>query len=536
MSWLTRPVASVFQAIKSVRLTVGNATTDDFASVPNVQNPTIVYLAEDGPQSGLLIQARGLYAKFFNRTTDDSQQADSTGVFLADSGTAFTTTKPTVGNESDAVVQGANTAPNYVGRVIGHVAKVQAQDTASIDFAHGYDVTSTAARDDDTVIRQIAAYHAENPRAVGTGQIGAAWTLIGPDSIHSQDSLSIGAYTGTDGSLAADHALGATALTLETGQGAAGLRGTGFANGQIVQVDVGKNAEVCTITTRSDDTLNLAAPTTKAHSQHARVAGITSDGFAALSLSSGTIVSNANIQVPGMLPGTLTLRYTDGNGYARLPAQSTGSIPTPGAGVNLGNRADNRVIYVATDGRTRELSTHPTPIYASGLRYGAQQGLFGTSNAQGNNVMRASPFYLPRTQTFVKIGTEITSAGSAGALIRLGIYADNGNLLPGALVLDAGTIDGTVLATATPGEITISENLECGLYWLAAVLQGAPSTAPTVRTNTGAASIPVGGSTLIEAAASAGYSSNSAVSGALPGTFGTTTAVSSVTRVCVTPA
>ena len=48
-----------------------------------------------------------------------------------------------------------------------------------------------------------------------------------------------------------------------------------------------------------------------------------------------------------------------------------------------------------------------------------------------------------------------------------------------SLVLDAGTVDGT--ATAGLLTINITQTLNPGIYVLAAVNQGAPTTRPTVR-------------------------------------------------------
>lgn len=102
-----------------------------------------------------------------------------------------------------------------------------------------------------------------------------------------------------------------------------------------------------------------------------------------------------------------------------------------------------------------------------------------TSATLGNGTGRFSPWTVRRTMQFTRIGSEITSAGEAGSVLRLGIYADNGTGYPGALVLDAGTIAGD---SATVQEITISQILTPGLYWVGGVVQAAPSTQPTVRT------------------------------------------------------
>lgn len=102
-----------------------------------------------------------------------------------------------------------------------------------------------------------------------------------------------------------------------------------------------------------------------------------------------------------------------------------------------------------------------------------------TAATLGNGTGRFTPWRVNRTTAFAKIGAEITSAGEAGSVLRLGIYGDDGTGYPGALVLDAGTIAGD---SATVQEITVAFTLTPGLYWVGGVVQSAPTTQPTVRT------------------------------------------------------
>jgi hypothetical protein len=138
-----------------------------------------------------------------------------------------------------------------------------------------------------------------------------------------------------------------------------------------------------------------------------------------------------------------------------------------------------------------------------------------TSATLGNGNLRCTPFWVPSSLTLSKIGAEVTSAGDAGSKLRLGIYADDGTGYPGALVVDAGTIAGD---SATVQEITISQALTPGLYWIACAVQVVVTTQPTVRVlsantiQTGATAIPTAGQLWM------GYLQAS-VTGALPGTF-----------------
>jgi len=85
-----------------------------------------------------------------------------------------------------------------------------------------------------------------------------------------------------------------------------------------------------------------------------------------------------------------------------------------------------------------------------------------------------TPIYL-RAGTLNRIGINVTTAGGAGAVARMGVYADSDGA-PGALLLDT-----TVTATATAyTEATISLAVGDGAYWLGLVIQGSPSPAPIV--------------------------------------------------------
>lgn len=72
----------------------------------------------------------------------------------------------------------------------------------------------------------------------------------------------------------------------------------------------------------------------------------------------------------------------------------------------------------------------------------------------------------PKTTAFDRIGINVIRAAVAGSApaVRLGIYKDDGSGgVPGALLLDAGTV--TITATGTQ-VITISQTLVPGRYWL----------------------------------------------------------------------
>lgn len=84
------------------------------------------------------------------------------------------------------------------------------------------------------------------------------------------------------------------------------------------------------------------------------------------------------------------------------------------------------------------------------------------------NRMYIVPFLVGKTTTFTRIGINVTTLAAGNC--RLGIYnASSG--LPTSLVLDAGTV-----STGTTGskEITISQSLSAGAYFLVAVFDATP--------------------------------------------------------------
>lgn len=109
----------------------------------------------------------------------------------------------------------------------------------------------------------------------------------------------------------------------------------------------------------------------------------------------------------------------------------------------------------------------------------------GSSNTQsftnlGQMDLIAIDINVQTTFTAIGINVSVVGAGT-GLAIRLGIYNDDGTFSrpSGAALLDAGTLD----PTSTTGDrtLTISQVLNPGRYWLAAVMQGtAITTVPTV--------------------------------------------------------
>jgi len=114
-------------------------------------------------------------------------------------------------------------------------------------------------------------------------------------------------------------------------------------------------------------------------------------------------------------------------------------------------------------------------IRASAYLFTQGAGSQGNSTAVGVNTQVASPIYVPSNTTADRICLQVVTAAASG-LWRLGIYADAGTSYPGAVMLDAGTIDAS---TTGVKEITIGTptTLPTGVYWVAAKCEGAYAAA-----------------------------------------------------------
>jgi hypothetical protein len=146
-----------------------------------------------------------------------------------------------------------------------------------------------------------------------------------------------------------------------------------------------------------------------------------------------------------------------------------------------------------------------------------------TSSGLTNGLLRLAPWYLTAPLTIDRIGGDIATAGDAGSKVRLGVYADNGNAYPGALLLDAGQIAGDSATVQDVSAFTGPFTFPAGLVWVGGVVQSVTTTQPTVRITTtvyppvpivATSSLPSAGTTTV------GYA-QSGVTGALPSTFST---------------
>lgn len=131
----------------------------------------------------------------------------------------------------------------------------------------------------------------------------------------------------------------------------------------------------------------------------------------------------------------------------------------------------------------KRATIRPSPLHGllAGYYYtspgwtGYTTGSLSSNAANSNRKLVAIPFVVHHKQTFDRISIRVTTAGDASSVVRLGIYVAKLDGTPGDLVLDAGTV---ALDSTGVKEITISQSLEPGAYWLAAVCDGLSATNP----------------------------------------------------------
>jgi hypothetical protein len=147
------------------------------------------------------------------------------------------------------------------------------------------------------------------------------------------------------------------------------------------------------------------------------------------------------------------------------------------------------------------------PTLSSGAFYG---GVGNTTTGINNGVAQFSLVYFPKPTIVNAIRCDVTTAGTAGTLVRLGVYAPGANGLPNALIVDAGTAAADTTGVKT---ITISQTLS-GLVYCVAVPQGGNIV---MRASNGVNVLYEAGNTVTDFARRTGHE-QTGVTGALPGT------------------
>jgi hypothetical protein len=251
-----------------------------------------------------------------------------------------------------------------------------------------------------------------------------------------------------------------------------------------------------------------ATPTTAAHWSYSGANAATADNV------TGTVaVANGGTGVAtltGLVKASGTSAFTAATAGTDFVAPG-GALGTPSSGnlVNCTLPPSAITVDASTVGQNWF-----TPGYVSGNYYHCNSlQVTGTSSGLTNGTVRVTPWVVTASITVTRLFAEFTAAGDAASVFRIGIWNhDAATGKPSTLVLDAGSIStgtgnaGTVATGGTPGvyEVTVSQVLSPGLYWVGGVVQGVTTTQPTMRTTNGnvitmffplGASLPAAGNT-----------------------------------------
>lgn len=144
-----------------------------------------------------------------------------------------------------------------------------------------------------------------------------------------------------------------------------------------------------------------------------------------------------------------------------------------------------------------------------------------TTGVVAANTLIALPFYVGETTLFDLLGCQVTTAG-ASSNVRMGIYADDGNVFPSTLINESAAISSATVGMKEHTIPTANQTFSPGLYWLAFECM---ATAPTIRALSLASIFPILGlNNIMDIAPGVGYTVAHTF-GALPNPYTTTATI-----------
>ena len=210
----------------------------------------------------------------------------------------------------------------------------------------------------------------------------------------------------------------------------------------------------------------------------------TNAGTASYSVTSGTAVYGINAGTAVYATNAGTAVYATNAGTAVYADTAGTAAPSAHASTHASDGSD-AVTLAQSQVTGYGTNIFPTPTQASRWLYGF--GVIGTF-LQVDGQPAFTPMLIGSTTAIDRIAVSVTGAGSAGSLVRLGIYKQKNNGSELELILDAGTVDSS---STGEKEITISETLSPGIYFFLASSQGGAATKPTLRTKRQHSPVPV---------------------------------------------
>jgi hypothetical protein len=137
---------------------------------------------------------------------------------------------------------------------------------------------------------------------------------------------------------------------------------------------------------------------------------------------------------------------------------------------------DSGTDYDAVWGAPLAYPVMPFPEMISGQRYKGIGGNVSYANQTVTiNLLSFTMLPVPSTTSLDLIGAYAASTYVGSGNLRVGIYSNN-NGAPDSLIVDSGSLPVTGTGSNISVDAVISVTLQPGLYWIAAVSQGSPTT------------------------------------------------------------
>jgi hypothetical protein len=327
---------------------------------------------------------------------------------------------------------------------------------------------------------------AAGPRGVQGEQGDAATVAVGTTSTGAPGSDATVTNSGTSGAAVLDFAIPRGDVGQQGIQGEQGIQGVPgnaatVTAGTTTTGAPGSSASVTNSGSSSAAVFDFAIPEGVQGQQG--IQGIPGDAatVAAGTTTTGAAGSSASVTNSGSSSAAV-FDFTIPQGIQGVQGIQ-GIQGVPGEGVPAGG-ATGQVLSKVSGTNYDTAWNDPTFSWstAAGSYYGPNATAQASAGGLSNRIT-AIPMFFPKPTPIDRIAFRITAGGAAGSLVRLGVYAPTSDGLPGVLLHDFGTVDGTV--AANPVEITVSVTLE-GFVWLAARVN---DQAPTVITATAVAAL-----------------------------------------------
>lgn len=231
----------------------------------------------------------------------------------------------------------------------------------------------------------------------------------------------------------------------------------------------------------SSGVVAVTAPITNSGTSTSANIGIDQTGITIAESQVTNLVTDLAGKVPTSRTISTTAPLTGGGDLSanRTLAVSAGSTSAAGVLQLTDSTSSTSTTTAATPNAVKTVYDFASGIifpFISGYYYRGQSAASITATAVATvNTTYYQPFFVSTATTFDRIQARAGSTFSGSSVVRLGIYGTASGK-PSTLILDAGTI--SLTSAFQTGQITISQTLQPGLYWLAANSQ----TAATINT------------------------------------------------------